>query len=305
MAKAKKASRRYSRARRYKRTYRRRWYRRKYSRRSGRRFPKGTEVKSISKSVQTTLMPVNATVSSEKVIQFKPGYAFIIGSSESNSYTMSIPQGYAQGQRVGAKIEPIKLRISGCLSLAEPGETLTDNYLHIPNFWQVRVLVYQVKGANAAVLPDNENYHQLAMVTGDDTGWVAPSQFRKLLMTYMNNGNVNDDRSEFTNDHWNRNNLLGRIPLRRGIGGLCRVLYKKTFWINSQKNPIKQFRFITKCPKRFIYPETMTRDDSNTPETVANNCVYILWMFQPGDFNVKSVPRLNISFNVDLFYTDK
>lgn len=301
MARAKKASRRSYRRFGYKRTYRRRRYRRKYTKRSGKRFPKGTEVKSKSKMVSSTLMPTSTV---ENTISYSPGYAFILGGADASDYMMSIPLGTGQGERVGAKIEPIKLRVSGSMSLENSGD-IVGNDTYSPNFWQVRCLVYQIKGGNAAQAPDNENYHQLAMVSSTDDGWLTPKQMRKLLMQYFNDGPVADDLNRFTNTCWNRNNNLAKLPLRRGIGGLCRVLYKKSFWINAQKNPVKQFRFITRTPKRFVYPESMARDDGVVPETNCNNSVYIVWMFQPGSFKLNAIPKLNLTFTVDLFYTDK
>ena len=282
----------------YRRRYtRRRRYRRKYTRRSGKRFPRGTEVKSKS---WCTCQSLSVTAEAN-MISFKPGFVSIIGTAEDTPYGMGVSVGNAQGQRIGAKFEPIKLRISGSISLQDSG-SVGGNTIQAPNFWQVRVLVYQVKGGNTSLSPEENGYHQLALASETDDGWIEPDQLRRILMTYRNS--VGND-SIFSEEDWLRNNLLGKIPLRRGIGGLCRVLYKKTFWINTQKNPVKQFRFITKVPKRFVYPEVVANDLNSTPSTVPNNAVYILWMFQPGSFKVPAIPTLNMAYNVDLFYTDK
>lgn len=278
----------------YRRRYtRRRRYRRKYPRRSGRRFPKGTEVKSITKTFALN----TGTVASGENISYYPGYCTTIGGSVAGNGNMSIPLGTGMNQRVGAKVEPIKLRISGSCSLVSKAQ---HQNTFEPNFWQVRCLVYQVKGGNPNYSPSNSNYHQLAMINTD--GNLTGKEIGKLLSGYF----YNDDTGiVFSFNNWLGNNVLARTPLRRGLGGMFRVLYKKSFWINSQKNPVKQFRFVCRVPKRIVYPESITTSDNNEPQTDPNNAIYIVWMFQPGSFNVDMVPVLNLNYVVDLFYTDK
>lgn len=295
MAYAKKASRRYRRSRRSRRYTRRRRYRRYYPRRSGKRFPKGTEVKSVSKSFTRAF--VYSQYGETQNTTFNPGFVTMIGLKDEQVYGLHIPQGTAQGERVGAKIEPIKLRISGAISLATRG---SDQVRNAPNFWQVRCVVYQVKGGNTNYSPNSSNYHPLAMATSDGT--LGGSSLVRLLMTYHYTSN-ND--LVFAQTDWQKNNFLAKIPLRRGIGSMMRVLYKKSFWINTQKNPIKQFRFVTKPPKRLIYPEMPTQGDDDNSANYPNSAIYILWMFQPGTFDPNDVPYLNLDYNVDLFYTDK
>lgn len=295
MAYSKKVSRRYRRTG-YRRRYtRKRRYRRKYPRRSGKRFPKGVEVKSMSKSFTKSFDVV--AVAETSLVTFWPGFCSIIGdSSANNPYSICIPQGTGMSQRIGAKIEPIKLRISGCISI----KSKAQNQVQLaPNFWQVRCVVYQVKGGNASNAINDANYHPLAMATVDGT--LGGSDVTKLLMTYHHQSNS----LQFSQDDWTKNNYLCKIPMRRGIGGSCRVLYKKCFWINTQKNPVKPFRFVTKTPKRLIYPETAVQGDANTIHQVPTNAIYIVWLFQPGSFNPDEVPTMVCDYNVDLFYTDK
>lgn len=275
----------------YRRRYtRRRRYRRKYPRRSGRRFPKGTEVKSKSINQNGTIQP--ATDLGSGNLQFYPGFAFSVGGDPSTSYNIAIPQGTAQGERVGSKIEPIKLRLSGTFQLI--GRSVNAN--NPPNFWQVRMLVYQVKGANATYAPSSADYHSMSVGTGN----VGATLLSRIFSEYKY---VNQDT--FTEEHWRSNNGISKIPLRRGIGGLCRVLYKKSFWINTQKNPIKQFRIVTKVPRRLVYPETPVANQGDVTNTNCNNAIYILFVVQPGAYAVNDFPYLYWSFHADLFYTDK
>lgn len=296
MARAKKASRRRYRRFNYSRWYRRRRYRRRYPKRSGRRFPKGTEVKSVTKVVN--FQQQIGVVSGANLITYKPGFCTIIGGSDNNSaFNLAITKGAESYQRVGTKIEPVKLRISGSLTLTTSSDGQVNS---APNFWQVRCIVYQVKGGNAGFEPNNGGYHQMAMTTADGT--IGGSTLLNVLMSYYHQAND----IQFTPENWLANNVLAKIPLRRGIGGICKVLYKKSFWVNSQKNPVKQFRFITRKPARFVWPETTTNQgDANNNAAVVNNAVYILWMFQPGAFRAAITPDINLTYSVDLFYTDK
>lgn len=289
MAYSKKVSRRYRRSGRTRRYTRRRRYRRKYPRRSGKRFPKGVEVKSKSVYVAGSVSPVTEN----SFLTFYPGHVTTIGSS-GGANNLAIEQGTSQGQRVGAKIEPIKLRISGAFQL----EGATGNVNGPPNFWQVRLLVYQVKGGNASNSLNSKDYHQMAIVS--DGGVVGATQLDKIFAQYSHNTD-----NSFSEQQWKVNNFIGKVPLRRGIGGLCRVLYKKTFWINTQKNPIKQFRIVTKTPRRIIYPEQAAQSGADNTQANASNGIYVLWVFQPGSVGQTPNPVLNYSYYTELYYTDK
>lgn len=296
MARAKKASRRRYRRFGYSRRSRWRRYRRRYPKRSGRRFPKGTEVKSVSKLVNYSQQI--GVVSGANLITYKPGFCTMIGGSNNNAaYNISIVKGTESYQRVGTKIEPIKLRISGSLTLTTSNDGQVNS---APNFWQVRCIVYQVKGGNSSFEPSNGNYHQMALTTADGT--LGGSTLLNVLMSYYFQAND----IQFSAENWLANNVLAKIPLRRGIGGICKILYKKSFWVNSQKNPVKQFRFITRKPARLVWPEANNNvGDSNNNAAVVNNAIYILWMFQPGAFRAAISPDINLTYSVDLFYTDK
>lgn len=275
----------------YRRRYtRRRRYRRKYPKRSGRRFPKGTEVKSKSLNEDGTIVP--ATDLGTGNLQFYPGFAFTIGGNSATAHNIFINQGAGQGERVGAKIEPVKLRLSGTFQLIG----VSANVNNPPNFWQVRMLVYQVKGANSANQPSSNDYHSMSVGTGNVSAERLPSIFSEYVYTTANT---------FTEAQWRANNGIAKIPLRRGIGGLCRVLYKKSFWINTQKTPIKQFRVVTKLPRRIVYPETANPNQGDNVTGNCNNAIYILFVVQPGSFAVNDFPKLYWSFHADLFYTDK
>ena len=46
---------------------------------------------------------------------------------------------------------------------------ISDQVQLAPNFWQVRLVVYQVKGGNTAYSPNSTNYHNMAPNTADGT----------------------------------------------------------------------------------------------------------------------------------------
>ena len=277
----------------YRRRYtRKRRYRRKFYRRYYKRFPKGTEVKSKSADADGTIKPSFYDSAEVTYMSYSFGRYVTIGGS-STSFNIPITQGTGQGQRVGNKIEPIKLRISGTFQVDDSALGNTG----APNFWQIRCLVYQVRGGNPSVEPSNTNYHQLAM--SGSNGNCTGTDLNKLLCQWAHNSSTSVNI-----DQWRRNNFLAKCPLRRGIGGMMRVLYKKSFWINTQKNPVKQFRFITKVPKRLVFPEN-TSGEGDEAFSSCNNAIYVCFFFQPGSFQEECVPQLYYSYHVDFFYTDK
>ena len=113
MAYAKKASRRYRRSRRLGAIL---GGGPLYPRRSGKRFPRNTEVKSVSKAFNKSFDI--AKYGETDNITYFPGFVSYIGDSlASRSYSINISTGTGQGEKIGCKIEPIKLRISGAISL--------------------------------------------------------------------------------------------------------------------------------------------------------------------------------------------
>lgn len=153
--------------------YRRRRYRRyrKRTYRSRRRvyFPKNTEVKCIAKQSHHVLGTENENNVAGEVMfcKFYPMVTFhICAFSPENaqySYMMYPYNGIGSQGRIGAKIEPVKLRLSGSISLLFPTDNQIDQYhwSHQPSFWQVRLLVYQVKGGDPNYTTNSVNYHHL------------------------------------------------------------------------------------------------------------------------------------------------
>lgn len=261
-------------------------------RRFGKPFPKDTEVKYNALTVSGSVSP--SYNSAQSLLEFYPGMYLTVGGS-SGDYNLAISQGTAQGQRVGAKVEPLKLRISGTLQL---DDNFRGNVNYPPNFWQVRMIVYQVKGGNASKEPSNGDYHQMAMAGSN--GNVRSQDIDKLLSEWQ----ASNDH-QFTSDQWRFNNGMAQVPLRRGIGSLCRILHEESFWINTQKNPIKQFRIVTEKPSRLIYPETVMISDGVTTSNVCSESIYVVFLWQPGTFSSSSIPTLHFNCRLDLFYTDK
>lgn len=304
MAKAKK-TRSARRARRYRRKYRK-WKRRnrRYRGRARRNYSK-TEIKSVSGTYEWTFDAKNVLDSfGNRMLNFYPGYCIYIGYTNSETACfLSVDMGVQGNQRIGYKISPVRLRLTGCFSLTIPENVVS---LPAPNFWQIRMLVYQVVGGNGMYSLSSTQYHPLAPTMATEWGGVPASQLPKLFYTYGYDTIASDGSSNFTEQQWASNNAIGRMPLRRGIGKLFRILYKKTFWINIQKNPIKQFRIKTRCPRTLVWNEDREMN-SNTysAQTYPNNGIYVLFVVQPGSFQGDLNPKLEFVCNADLFFNDK
>lgn len=309
MAYSKKASRRRYRSSKRRRYSRRRRYRRKYYRRRAGRFPKNTEVKSVVKQLENQVLVRNTNVNNDAYAycHFPPGQVMIIGAphvanAQNIRYTMSVSPGWLQYERIGAKIEPVKLRLTGACSMScSVNDPLTSMNERQPCAWQIRLIVYQVRGGNGTFFPDDNQYHPLAMNTIDNYGQLEPEQLKKLL-SYYNGSNI--DQRYFTRDSFRWNLGMSKVPLRRGIGGQMRVLYQKSFWLSSMK-PVKQFRIVTKRPKPLVYTELPDGAGDNETNATARNCIYCVWMWQPTNYIGQNNVALNVDCNYELFYTDK
>lgn len=311
MAYSKKAS-RYRRRRAYrKRAFKRRRYRRRYYKKRSVRFPKYTEVKCVSKEQVNNVLPKNIATADDPIafISFQPMTCFIVGGSEgSDPWNVAIDKGTGSQQRIGAKIEPVKFRLSGSIALnfavyrqdlqQQPPYTQSQ----FPSFWQVRLIVYQVRGANPKYATYKAGYHPCALCPNTTLGDCDPEEVKKLLATYY--GKYETAMPIFTWEEFSRNHALGKVPLRRGIGGQIRVLYNKTFWLSLSK-PIKQFRIITKRPKPIVYPELIDGAASQEVYKDPRNAIYCAWIYQPGNYFEINNVQLNLSCQYELYYTDK
>ena len=146
MAYSKKTS-RYRRRRAYrKRGFKRRKYGRRYYKKRSVRFPKNTEVKSGVKQLETIIEPETKTVSNVDYISYPAGQVMIIGGDSNVVYNIRFPQGSGATGRIGAKIEPVKLRLTGTIGLRSYRDGDLPETAHLnPQYWMVRLLVYQVQ----------------------------------------------------------------------------------------------------------------------------------------------------------------
>lgn len=275
--------------------YSRRYYRRrsrishyKYSR-GLRRFPKATEAKLVEFQQQHS-WSFNQDLENENVT-FYPGLSCIIPF---DTVGINIGQGTAVNQRIGAKVKPIKLRLSGVLSY---DRHFSGNAI-IPESFHVRLLVYQVRGGNATKAPNTSDYHPLAMVTSD--GKVDGKRLQSLFNYY----NVTDNQpTVFTPTQMKMNMGTGKTPLRLGIGGQFKLLYTKNFVLSSTQKATIPFRIVTKVPNRLVWPENPNGAANPQPTSYCRNCIYAVWVVVPQTCN--PIGEVFLSNNMQLFYIDK
>lgn len=272
----------------FRRRYRR--YYRRYKR--NRRFPKSTECKCVEIRTSTSWQfDANGT----DAIAFSPGRVTIIPSP---NHGVDIVQGTSGTQRIGNKITPVKLRITGALSFdRDYGAIQTDN---IPMSFHVRLLIYQVRGGNGDKAPYDADYHPLAMETVN--GMIGANMISRLLDYYSYTNGTN---ASFTVDQIRDNMGAAKCPLRLGIGGQFKMLYTKTFNLSNTKNASYPFRIVTKVPNRLVWPErteNTTKKDKETKPSV-RNAVYITWICTPQSVAPKGDIHLN--YNSQLFFIDK
>lgn len=271
--------------------YSRRYYRRRNRRfkryyRRGRRFPRATEVKTVS-FFTNQQWNFNQDLANQDVT-FSPGICSIIPSPQIG---IDIANGTGNNNRIGCKVTPVKLRLAGSLSL---DRVFAKEGIQ-PQSFHVRLIVYQVRGGNAGFTPNQAGYHPLAMDTS--TGLLNAPQIKKLLSYYQGDNNV------FQTTSMRANMGAGKTPLRLGIGGQFKMLYTKTFVLSNQYTSTKPFRIVTKVPRRFVWPEKP--DGSKDNDTMGNcrNCVYIVWICVPQ--TPDPIGNVYLNYNTQLFFTDK
>lgn len=275
----------------------RRRYRRLYRRRGGRRFPKNTECKSAEcKCIDS--WEITTTNNGTTVENFYPMKRIVLPSS-----IMPITQGTNINQRIGAKIKPIKLRLSGAVSLDRTPET-TDNANQLPESFHIRLLVYQVRGGNINHDPVTQtNYHGLALIAS--SGYNCNLTEVKKILSYYS-GPTQAPLTTYTNQHMLDNIGAAKTPLRLGIGGQFKMLYTKTFVLDNTKTCTRPFRIVTKCPNRLVWPETKfdtNTNPTNAPAEYVRNAIYVAWLLVPQSTRPKG--RVYLNYTCQLFYTDK
>lgn len=278
--------------------YSRRYYRRRARKyrsyyRRGRRFPKATEVKQVTFSTQHQ-WAFNQELQNDP-IEFTPGLCTVLPiNSTSMTNGVNIGQGYTQSTRIGNKVTPIKMRFAGSLSL---DRQFTATSI-LPQSFHVRLIVYQVRGGNAAYDPNNSSYHPLAMATNNGT--LSGSELRKLL-NYYEYTNVSPEK--YTTAQMRSNMGSGKTPLRLGIGGQFKMLYTKTFVLSDQHVSTKPFRIVTKTPRRLVWPEKPDGAKTTDPSPNVRNAIYAVWIVVPQSVNPIGTVYLN--YQTQFFYIDK
>lgn len=271
--------------------YSRRYYRRRYHKykryyRRGRRFPRATEVKSVS-FFTSKQWNFNQEMANQNVA-FSPG---IVAIFPSTSIGIDIANGTLNNNRIGAKVTPVKVRLAGSLSL----DRLFSKPDIQPQSFHIRLIVYQVRGANAQFAPNTNGYHPLAIHTDD--GLFGAEEVQKLLSYYEGS------QATFTPAQMRSNMGSGKTPLRLGIGGQFRMLYTKTFVLSNQYSSTKPFRIITKLPRRFVWPEKTDGGQDNQTKPSCRNCVYCCWICVPQTDN--PIGNIYLNYNTQIFFTDK
>lgn len=279
--------------------YSRRYYRRRARKyrsyyRRGRRFPKATEVKQVTFNLDHK-WSFNQELQNETVTNFFPGVCSVVPCAGSAIPPgINIATGTSQSQRIGNKVSPIKMRFAGSLSLDR--EFASPNIL--PQSFHVRLIVYQVRGGNAAYAPNVSGYHPLAMDSTD--GRLTGAHLKKLLNYYASTDNT---AGTFTSSQMRSNMGAGKTPLRLGIGGQFRMLYTKTFVLSDQHVSTKPFRIVTKVPRRLVWPEKPDGAKETDPEPSVRNAIYAVWFCVPQTVN--PVGNVYLNYQTQLFYIDK
>lgn len=287
------------------RSYGRRYYRRRsragrYIRRRYYRFPRSTEVK-IVEGQQAHTWDFDNSLDVDNYT-FAPGLRLIVGSTASTE-GLFISQGSGVNQRIGMKITPVKLRLCGSLSY---DRVPTQTTPAVPEAFQIALTIYQVRGGNIKFSPSNENYHNLALYSASSDSLLGGAEIKKLYNYYQSTAPSTQaplaDRT-FTPDQLRQNMGTAKTPFRLGLGGQCKVLYKKTFTLQTGDRTSIPFRIVTKVPNRMVWPETDNGGTGTSISTQPRNAIYALWVVIPQ--STKPYGNVNLTYQTQLFFLDR
>lgn len=344
----------YGRSRSY---YRRRYYRNKYRyRRYNRRYRRRkVEYKRVEHEAMHSfgLLTVNVAentvdnpiADADKVYGtcVAPFYygCSIIGYDNANaSIAKFIPftpikQGTAKNERIGAKINPVKLRIYGTITIVPRDTVPNTGPSNLPNFNSspynqtvfLRMLVFQVRTGNANEVPHNYAFSAYNPYVSS----VTSVQFYNSTSVREAYGNFyNEDawlnkffetripiRTSQSTQAVNGVNFTGifhtitptevpdyarvlKSPLAAGIAPYIRILKDKIYSINPTTRSSVAFRFKTKKPLRMVWLEK--NDIVDVVYKTPRNPIYIVVI---PVFPYANYPSLvNVSYQSDMFYTD-
>lgn len=325
MAYSKKVSRRYSRRsyRRYPKYSRRRRYRKYRSRR--RRHYKKPEYKRIEHLMRATWRMWGARENTgtqqapvlTDMLHVPWLYSYTIIGTGTNANArrvgIDIEQGVGVNQRIGAKIDPCKLKCYVSLSMVpmttvendQQTGLLVSPVLGTTESYSVRFIVLQVRNGRGTTTPMDEFFTN---VNPYGYNYAEPGWFTKMFVQGpINDGNLsiryneNDQSYDFG---FKDTNLAGmhsmmRAPYRRGTGGQFKILKDKVFYVNTTNNYVA-FKFKTKKPERMTWVET--RGEANTVYTHPKNPIYIIAIPCAAGSNYHSY--FHFTFRFEFTYTD-
>lgn len=316
MAYRTKRSYRSSRVSRRRRNFRRRWYSsRRYRRRfKGYRRRRGkVEYKRVEFSGGMYFKSEVKTIEDVKyqVIGPYPWTSYCFGPHVANDPSgtlfplVNIQNGSQISQRIGNKINPVRIRIYGVVSFNSTSENaflppLTPQHVYI------RFIVYQPRSVDGSKHP----YEKYASVfnpcfipksSASDSGFIINSgtadDVKQFFPSYEILSRLFACRLPYTeetystgiggqtytkvtqglrldnNQNYNYINLA-KTPYRNGIGGSIRILKDKLYRIDTSQTASFPFKFKTKKPSRMVWEESTTQDNKayNSPK----NPVYVL-----------------------------
>lgn len=239
-----------------------------------------------------------------------------------------IDSGTSVNQRIGLKVNPVKLRIFGAVNILHkdnvPGESAPSEYIgqQVTQRIHLRLIVLQVRNGNTDYYPDREEFSSVnpyvTQLDNDtiynnfndihyylDEGFFGRMFSKVATMTAatraVGNHNVNwhgYDLKSSSDAFWQNSYL--KSPYRLGIGGSVRILKDKLYSVTPQTSQSIPFRFKTKKPSRMVWPES--RDEDNMEAPICKNPIYVCvipvfpWPTYPS--------RVQVDMNVEMFYTD-
>lgn len=333
-------------ARYYRRAYKKRTYRRRYPyytsrrryyarKRRYKRIRRRTKVeykrveRTLSKrfSLSYTDATINETTPPEsfKALTGINSLGYAIGATPAGEYKLNIYQGTQSFQRIGAKINPVKLRIFGTVSLVNPSH---QQLSEAPLCVYLRCIVLQVRNGNPTVQCNEENFSSINPVFDQTTGALRAITGKRLFSDFYGEDGYTYTATpggQYTfypnpiirEDNLNQYTTLTKVPYRSGIGGSLKLLKNKVYKLNISKNSSFSFRFKTKKPNRLVWPESTTTN-IDADFATCKNPIYILWYFIPttpyayarfiNDQNQsiynEGSGAVNLSMGVQLYYTD-
>lgn len=230
----------------------------------------------------------NAPDNAQKALYGQNNVCFGIGSHQNTNWTKSIDVGTYNSQRIGTKINPVKLRIYGTVSLVNPShQRLSEQPLTV----YMRCIVYQVRnGIPSSKYIYDDGFSAVSPVFNATNGAMLSITGKRLFSEFhgeegytynvsMQGQYTYNLTSVIYDTNLNAYTSLTKVPYRNGIGGSMKLLKDKLYKLNVSKNSSFSFRFKTRKPNRMVWPEDPNRE--NAILTTCRNPIYITWWMIP------------------------